>query len=271
MLVFPNAKINIGLKILAKREDGFHNIETVFQPVRLCDILEIIPKTGAGESQITLSGLNLEGKPEENLCLKAWHKLKKKFNLPPVHIHLHKVIPAGAGLGGGSSDASHVIKVVNELYHLNLTPPEMISLASETGSDCSFFITNETAFATGRGEVLERAETNLKGLFLRLVVPSVHVSTKLAYSRIMPSRPDTRLNELIHLPVTEWKDRIKNDFEEVVFDMFPEIRSIKEHLYHTGALYSAMSGSGSAVYGIFKTMPPRDKFLSGYFLYEEKL
>lgn len=271
MIIFPNAKINIGLNIISKRADGFHNIETVFMPIQLCDVIEIMPLAGSHKSRLNQSGLYIGGKAEDNLCMKAWNMMQEKFRLPPVQMHLHKIIPAGAGLGGGSSDASHLIKAVNELFQLKLSEDELASLASDTGSDCPFFIQNNTSFATDRGDVLEPISLDLSGFYLRLIVPPVHVSTQLAYSKIVPAQFENSLREVIHLPVENWREKVKNDFEKIVFEMFPEVEKIKNYLYQSGAVYAAMSGSGSSVYGIFENLPERDEFLEQYFVYDEML
>ena len=274
MIVYPNAKINIGLKVLNKREDGFHNLETLFYPVNKSDILEIvesgslkmeqygigIPVNGANGGQLMAA--------EDNLCLKAYKLIKKDFEIPPVEIYLHKNIPVGAGLGGGSSDAAHTILALNTLFNLNLTKEKMAQYASILGSDCPFFIYNSPMLGQGRGEILTEIEA--KGLedlrdnyTIELVHPPYFVSTAQAYGGIVPRNrqreagiehpdKDIPLTELLQHPVEEWKNLVYNDFEETVFTKVPQLASYKEQLYKKGAVYAAMSGSGSTMFGIFR-------------------
>lgn len=249
MIVFPNAKINIGLNILNRRPDGYHNINTIFYPIGLKDALEVVE---ADDLSFTSSGLIIPGKPEDNLCLKAYHLISRDFKLPPVHIHLHKHIPIGAGLGGGSSDASFFIKLLNDKFRLGLNSERMEGYACHLGSDCSFFIQNKPVFAFERGDKFKPVNLDLSAYFIVLVMPMIHVSTAEAYNGIKPAAPDRLLTDLIILPVEEWKFSIKNDFEETVFAKYPSIGLIKTALYKAGALYASLSGSGSAVYGIFK-------------------
>lgn len=250
MVVFPNAKINLGLSVTEKRADGFHNIETVFYPVSLRDALEIIPFPG-GETKFTFSGVEIPGNLESNLCFKAWQMLKNDFRLPEIKIHLHKAIPMGAGLGGGSADGAFTIRLLNQVFDLKLNVGEMQDYARKLGSDCAFFIQNKPVFASGRGDAFAEIDLNLSGYFLVLVKHVKSVSTALAYSQIIPAKPEVSVKEIIKLPVEKWKDLLKNDFEEYVFKALPQVASIKEVLYRNGALYASMSGSGSAVFGIF--------------------
>lgn len=257
MVVFPHAKINIGLNVIEKRSDGFHNIETVFYPVGLNDILEVIPARQEKEEKkqitFTLTGIDIPGNAESNLCVKAYNLINRDYPLPPVQAYLHKIIPVGAGLGGGSSDAAFFINAINELLDLNLSWGEKHHYAKQLGSDCSFFIAGRPAFATGKGDILEPAGLDLKGYYLALVCPHVHISTPEAYAMVTPKKPVETLEEILEsTPLKDWKYRINNDFEEPVFKKYPEIRAIKERFYDTGALYASMSGSGSSVYGIFK-------------------
>ena len=257
MIVFPNAKINLGLHVVEKRTDGFHNIETVFYPVNLCDALEIIPGDQE-KTEFTISGLPLPGDPETNLVMKVVRLMTDAGSrmpdtpLPCFRIHLHKVIPSGAGLGGGSSDAASALKLVNELWKMDLSVPQLQDLAGQLGSDCAFFIENRPVFATGRGNMLEPIELDLSGYQIVIIVPPVHVSTPEAYRMVSPAKSVRSLKEIIRLPVEEWKDNLSNDFEKPVMNKYPVIREIKEELYNKGALYAAMSGSGSAVYGMFR-------------------
>ncbi len=259
-VTYPNAKINIGLKVLDKRPDGFHNLETLFYPVKETDILEIIE---AVELKMFRYGTKYPGSPEEDLCIKAYNILKKDFNIPPVEIHLYKKIPVGAGLGGGSSDAAFTLKSLNKIFALHIPDRELAGYASMLGSDCPFFIYNTPMTGTGRGEILTPYGTEiLKGYEVKLVSPPVFVSTADAYSGIIPRNirrergeilEDRDLRELLTLPVTEWKGRIENDFESTVFAKYPQLGQYKQQLYDMGAVYASMSGSGSTMFGIFAT------------------
>ncbi len=250
MIAFPNAKINIGLNITEKRADGFHNIETVFYPIPLSDILEInISDENDGFDN---TGLKIEdGKIENNLCYKAYQILKKDFKLPPINVHLHKIIPFGAGLGGGSSDASFTLILLNNVFKLNIKEVELLRYAEKIGSDCPFFIKNEPAFATEKGNILNKIDFSLKGYFIIVIHPKIHINTAIAYSKIKPKLPAKSLTNLINEPIETWKGKVSNDFEDVIFKLHPEIGNIKNKLYNLGAVYASMSGSGSAVFGIF--------------------
>jgi len=268
MILFPFAKINIGLDVLRKRPDNFHDLETIFYPLELCDILEI---NQSNTFHFSISGIEIGNVNEENIVVKAYRLLQSSFNLPPVHIHLHKQIPVGAGLGGGSSDASFTLTGLNKLFNLNLDSNVLMGHASTLGSDCAFFISGKPLFAEGKGEVLSEAEIDLKKYSLVLIKPAISVSTSLAYSTIVPGTPEFFLKESVKLPVSQWKERIENRFEKGIFESFPQIKSIKDRLYHEGAIYASMSGSGSAVYGIFEDVPPHLKFLfPDCFFREEK-
>ena len=249
MIQFPNAKINIGLNILSRREDGFHNLETIFYPLAVRDALEVVE---ADQLKFTSSGLEIPGNPTDNLCLKAYDLLSKDYKLPPVHIHLHKHIPIGAGLGGGSADASFFIRLMNEKFELGMDAAQMEAYASKLGSDCAFFVQNKPALAHGKGDQLQTIELDLSNYFIILVMPVVQVSTSDAYRGIRPAAMESSLADLIKLPVEAWKAVIKNDFEPSVFLQYPIIAEIKSKLYSAGALYACMSGSGSSVFGIFE-------------------
>jgi 4-diphosphocytidyl-2-C-methyl-D-erythritol kinase len=253
MIVFPNAKINLGLHVVEKRSDGFHNIETIFCPVPCCDALECIRNNEPSDNKIVFSqsGLPVAGEQKDNLCIKAFELLDKKFSLPPVKMHLHKIIPMGAGLGGGSSDAAFTLKLLNNLFDLNLDKAQLKKYAAQLGSDCSFFIENIPSIAKGRGDELESQNVSLKGNFFLIVKPAIHVETAAAYKMIKPKTPIKSLKQIIQLPITDWKELLKNDFEESVFNEYSEIKEIKDKMYQQRAIYSSMSGSGSAVYGIF--------------------
>lgn len=255
MLVFPNCKINLGLHILGKREDGFHNLETVFYPIPFRDALELIPNTNNDPAvEFTGTGLAIDGNTADNLCVKAYHLLKKDFpQLPAVKIHLHKAIPLGAGLGGGSADAAFMLKLLNEKFKLNLSIDQLINYALQLGSDCPFFIINKPCFATGRGEVLEEIAVDLSAYKMILINPGIHINTGWAFSNITPALPERSVKEIIQQPIGNWKEELKNDFETAVFTAHPAVKEIKESLYTQGAIYAAMSGSGSTVFGIFSS------------------
>lgn len=248
MLTFPNAKINIGLNITEKRPDGYHNLETIFYPIELCDTLEFIQKE---ETKFGCSGLEIEGESDNNLIMKAYRLLKDEFNLPPINIHLHKAIPMGAGLGGGSADAAFMLKMLNKEFNLGLSVSELEHRAAKLGADCAFFIENKPTLAKGIGNIFEPTTINLSGYHIVLIKPDVHVSTAEAYGGCRPQRWTTPLEEAIKQPISEWKNYIFNDFEKTVFIAHPELAKIKEMLYEKGAIYAAMSGSGSTIYGIF--------------------
>ncbi len=255
MLVFPNCKINLGLHILGKREDRFHNLETVFYPVACKDALELITATNnTTDIEFTGTGLAVDGDVFDNLCVKAYHLLKTDFpQLPAVKIHLHKTIPMGAGLGGGSADAAFMLKLLNDKFSLNLSTPQLLHYALQLGSDCPFFIINKPCVATGRGEVLEEIMVDLAVYKIVLINPGIHVNTRWAFSKLTPALPLKSVKEIIKQPVETWKEELKNDFELPVFTAHPQIREIKESLYQQGAIYAAMSGSGSTVFGIFES------------------
>jgi 4-diphosphocytidyl-2-C-methyl-D-erythritol kinase len=250
MLVFPHVKINIGLRIIRKREDGYHDLETVFYPVSWSDILEIGHETNS--TQLHLSGLALDGVAEENLCMKAYRLLSADFKLPPLEFFLHKIVPAGAGLGGGSSDAAFTLRLINQFCELDLSDAQLENYAGRIGSDCAFFVKGLPCLAKGRGEIMQSVQFSLKNFHILLVVPPVHVSTREAYAGVKPMEPAGRLADLIMEPVKNWRDRVLNDFEQSVFIRHPEIARIKSALYEAGAVYASMSGSGSALYALFE-------------------
>lgn len=270
MVCFPNAKINLGLNIISKREDGFHNIETIFYPIGLSDILEFIPSKTLNTT-IQTTGVSLNIPDEENICFKAYQLLKQEYELPNLEIFLHKTIPSGAGLGGGSSDASFLLKELNNYFKLGINNVELESLAARLGSDCPFFIENKPVFAHGRGELFQKIELDLSDYYIYLVKPDVFVSTVEAYSGVQPQEPSKSLAELIKAPVIEWKDTIINDFELNIFRKHPLLSQIKESLYQQGAVYAAMSGSGSSLFGIFTEQPKINKKFSEHFNWISKL
>jgi 4-diphosphocytidyl-2-C-methyl-D-erythritol kinase len=249
MVSFPPCKINLGLNVLSKRPDGYHDIETIFYPLPWTDILEIIP---SDKLTFQTTGNAIPGKEADNLCLKAYHLLKRDFDLNPVQIHLHKIIPTGAGLGGGSADAAYTLRLLNEVFNLQLTAEKLALYASHLGSDCPFFVYDQPMLGTGRGEVLEKMELNLKGKFVVLVNPGVHIATATAYHGVTPGLPESSLKEVIQKPMKDWKHQLKNDFEKSIFKLEPGIKKLKEEMYEWRAIYSGMSGSGSSVFGIFE-------------------
>lgn len=249
MIVFPNAKINIGLNIVGKRADGFHNLETVFYPVMIKEVLEVIE---AKELSFSSSGLKIPGESDNNICLKAYKLLSQDFKLPPVQIHLYKNIPIGAGLGGGSADAAFFLKLMNEKFSLNLSIEEMESYASLLGADCAFFIRNKPVYAYGRGDQFEDLELDLSKYFIVLIMPDVHVSTSDAFINIVAKPSVVNLKTLINDGVSAWRGRIMNDFESGITKRYPQIGQIRDSLYNSGAVYASMSGSGASVYGIFE-------------------
>lgn len=253
MLSFPNCKINLGLNILRKREDGLHDLETVFYPIALKDILEIVTASNSNVAvSYSHSGFEIEGPNENNLCIKAYDLLKKDFpSIPAIKLHLHKTIPMGAGLGGGSADAAFTLQLLNEMFQLSVPADQLMNYAAILGSDAPFFIINKPCYATGCGEVLEEIDLNLSAYKTILVNPGIHINTAQAFSQIIPSLPERSIKDIIRQPLSAWKDILNNDFEKPVFEKYPQIKNIKEELYQQGALYAAMSGSGSTVFGIF--------------------
>lgn len=249
MVSFPNAKINIGLHITEKRADGFHNLESCFYPVGWSDVLEILP---AEKLSFKSTGIPIPGNPETNLCLKAYHLIKQDFNIPPVMIHLHKVVPIGAGLGGGSADCAFTIKTLNDLFELHLTTEQMENYARKLGSDCAFFIQNRPKYCIGKGDEFLEISLDLSGKHIVLVNPTIHISTAEAYSGVKPTKSEIDLREILQNPVNQWIDVLKNDFENHLLLKYPNISTIKQQLYAQGAAYASMTGSGSTVFGIFE-------------------
>ncbi|MBC7902892.1 MAG: 4-(cytidine 5'-diphospho)-2-C-methyl-D-erythritol kinase [Gemmatimonadaceae bacterium] len=250
MTSFPNAKINIGLKVLGKRSDGYHNISTIFYPIPFRDSLEII---SSEVTTLTTYGLPVSGNSEDNLVIRAWHLLKEDFPpLKPVHFHLLKTIPMGAGLGGGSADGAFALKMLNERFKLGLNHEQLIAYALKLGSDCPFFIANKPALASGRGELLADADISITGHDLILITPDIHINTAKAFAMLADYKDaDSQPIEVPLSPIERWKDTLSNDFEAPVFKMHPELTEIKKTLYAAGALHASMSGSGSSLYGIF--------------------
>jgi 4-diphosphocytidyl-2-C-methyl-D-erythritol kinase len=269
VIVFPNCKINLGLRVLRKRSDSYHDLETVFYPLPFYDVLELLSSPGTSLS-FTASGLTVTGDTADNLCVKAYALLKKDFpGLPAAQMHLHKAIPAGAGLGGGSADAAYALQLINKKFGLQLSPPTLVRYALELGSDCPFFIVNQPCLARGRGEELMPIELDISAYRFILVNPGIPISTGRAFMDITPAVPEKPVSQVIRQPVETWKEELVNDFESPVFTQYPTIRAIKEELYRKGAIYASLSGSGSTVYGLF----PKDttaslSFDKNYFIKE---
>lgn len=261
MITFPNAKINIGLNIESKRLDGYHNISTIFYPIPLCDAIEILP---SATTNLYCYGNKVDCPVEKNLVMKAYRLMAEKFNLPNVDIHLYKHIPDGAGLGGGSSDASSVALMINDMFGLGLTKPELAAIVKTLGADCSFFVYNTPMIARGIGDDLSPIPLSLNGYKIVVIKPNVSVSTSEAYAGVTPHSPDCPIENLIYRPITEWEGSMVNDFEQTIFATHPELSAIKDSFYEAGAVYASMSGSGSAIYGIFEGDKLSESFVKKY-------
>jgi 4-diphosphocytidyl-2-C-methyl-D-erythritol kinase len=269
MISFPKAKINIGLRVTEKRPDGFHNIETIFYPIALSDALEFVVSQGnRKEDELVITGINIRTKPEKNLVLRAVKRLRLDYPVPPLTIHLHKVIPAGAGLGGGSSDAACMIRSINKCFRFDISDDDLKGIGMEIGSDCPFFLNPVPSVGTGRGEVLKPIDPFLEGYHIILLNPGFLISTREAYYNCFPSRRDINLEDLIKRPVSEWKKSIVNDFEDFVFKVYPMVSELKEAIYKAGAVYSSMTGSGSTVFGLYKEKPHITDKMKEYLIYE---
>lgn len=276
MIAYPCCKINLGLNIVNKRKDGYHNIETIFYPVPLHDVIEInkmhedFPSMLNCDIKVTGTYLN-NCEDKDNLVVKAYNLLAKRFYLPRIHAHLYKQIPSQAGLGGGSADAAYMIKMLNEHFQLKISNDEMQQLAAKLGADCAFFINAKAAFATGIGNELTPIKTEinaLKGYYLTLIKPDIAISTAEAYSNIKPQQPKKCCKDIISQPISTWKEELKNDFEEPLFTKYTELKDIKKRLYEEGALYAQMSGSGSTIFGIFDKKPKNvEQIFKGNFIY----
>lgn len=269
MICFPNAKINLGLNIVSKREDGYHNLETIFYPIAIKDALEIIVKEEQTEDKLFESGLDIEAKPEDNLVMKALKLMREKYDFPKLDVHLLKKIPFGSGIGGGSADATFMLMLINDQFSLNISKEELISLSVQLGADCPFFVYNHPVFASGVGELFEKIDLSLLGYKMMLIMPNIHVSTKDAFMHITPSKPHLSLKEVVKHPIQEWKNMMVNDFEKSVFKKYPQIEELKNELYNQGAVYASMTGSGSSVFGIFKDEYPNIETLDpNYFIWK---
>ena len=262
MLAFPNSKINLGLQILNKREDGFHNIETVFYPVGLKDALEIIPSSNSEKDvEFTLGGLPIEGMSNDNMCPKAYQLLKNNFpELPSIKMHLQKAIPMGAGMGGGSADGAFTLMLLNEKFKLNLTTHQLVTYALQLGSDCPFFIINKPCYATGRGEILEEIKIDLSAYKIVVVNPNIQIHTRGAFNQLTLVPHKKTVKKIIRQPISTWKDDLQNDFETSILTRYPKLKPIKKALYSEGAIYASMTGTGSTFFGIFEKPIPLKRF-----------
>lgn len=267
MIVFPNCKINLGLRVVNKRSDGFHNLQTVFFPLPLQDALEIIEAPTGTKNTLTLSGIFIEGSSIDNICRKAYELLKTDFpSLPAVSMHLHKNIPISAGLGGGSADGAFTLQLLNKKFQLQLSAEKLAAYALALGSDCPFFLHNQPCYATARGEVLQPLNLDLSAYTLVIVNPGIAINTAWAFQNVSPDPPATDLRQMVLQAVETWKENIKNDFEKPVFATYPEIKTIRDKLYEAGALFASLSGSGSTVFGIFSGTPVLPDFPRHYFV-----
>lgn len=270
MITFPIAKINLGLNVVEKRPDGYHNLETVFYPVQLKDALEVQPMDelfpSSVDCDLKVTNIAIEGDEQRNLVVRAYHLLKQDFpQIPRVHAHLYKAIPTQAGMGGGSSDCAAMLLLLNRMFQLQLSQQQLINYAARLGADCPIFILNHPAYAEGIGERLQPIEVNLSGYYLAVVRPDIPVPTKEAFSLIKPQKPLKNCRTIVSQPIETWRDELINDFEQSVFALHPELREVKERLYRIGAVYAAMSGSGSALFGIFRSQPDLSGEFSGIY------
>jgi 4-diphosphocytidyl-2-C-methyl-D-erythritol kinase len=261
MICFPNAKINLGLNVIEKRPDGFHNIETIFYPINWHDALEIIINpTLVDEFTLFTSGFEISGNVSDNIMYKAYQIIKQSRSLPSIEVHIHKALPMGAGLGGGSSDAAFFINLLNEQLQLHFSETEKIKIASQLGSDCAFFLKNTPTFASQKGDVFSEITLDLSHLHILVIYPNLHSNTQVAYSLVKPKHPSKPLLDIIKQPIATWKTDLTNDFEASIFNAYPIVEKIKNDLYSLGAIYASMSGSGSAIFGLFESEPPTEQF-----------
>lgn len=267
MLYYSNAKINLGLNIIEKREDGFHNIETVFYPINVKDALEFIPSNSLS---LDSSGIEIDCSLDDNLIIKAYRLLQKDFNLPSIKFYIHKLIPFGAGLGGGSANAAYTLLELNNFFKLNLSESKLLEYAKQLGSDCAFFIKNKPIYAEQKGDVFTDVSIDLSGYRILLIHPGFGISTPEAYANITSSKPPKSVKQIVSQSIETWKEELTNDFEKPIFNKYPILAEIKERLYKNGAIYAAMSGSGSSMFGIFKEQPKTDDYKK-YWIWEGKL
>lgn len=270
MICYPHCKINLGLNIQNRREDGFHNLETIFYPIPLCDILEVVPSEKS-EFEMSFSGLKVDGNLEDNLVYKAYLLVQQKYQIPIVKVHLHKVIPMGAGLGGGSSDAAFTVKILDKIFNLKMSFEDMKNIVAPLGSDCVFFLQDKPVFAKNTGNDFEEIDLNLKGKWIVILKSDIHINTAWAYKDILNYSLFKHLPDISSMDIKEWRKQIFNDFEFKVFERYPEVELLKQKLYEHGAQYSAMSGSGSAVFGIFDQKPAMEKFENIQFTFSKQI
>jgi len=268
MIIFSPAKINLGLQVLERRSDGFHNLQSLMYPTGLCDILEIHQREGDPDLHFKQSGIRFEKDLEQNLCVEAWKLFSEAFTLPPLSMHLHKQIPVGAGLGGGSSNASATLMGLNQLIGEKLHLEELARMSSRLGSDCPYFLHKGAMLMEGRGEILTRIPLRLDTYYLVLIFPGIHISTAKAYAGIRPAHPELFIQELIQYRVDQWKELMKNDFEESLFESYPLLAELKNQLYGSGAVYASLSGSGSALYGLFPGKPVLPDKIRKYLIWQ---
>lgn len=272
MVTFPRAKINFGLRITGRRRDGFHDIESFFYPIGLSDALEFVTQgPGAVDDILEITGLSIPGRSDDNLILKCVRMMRELYPIPFLKVHLHKVIPTGAGLGGGSSDASAILKYINRYFNICLSDEKLMELSAKLGSDCPFFIKSVPSYVTGRGEIMKDAESFLEGYYMVLLNPGINISTKDAYQNCHPARHSSKLTGIVSRGPAAWKRYIRNDFEDYAFSIHPEIGDLKTSLYSEGALYSSMTGSGSSVYGLFSEKPALSPETRKHLIYEGML
>jgi 4-diphosphocytidyl-2-C-methyl-D-erythritol kinase len=265
MVVFPHCKINLGLHVLRKRADGYHELDTCFYPITFHDLLEVLPSK---KFSIALSGFSIPGNKADNICVKAYRLVQQDYPLPNISLHLHKSVPIGAGLGGGSSDAVFTIKALDRIFKLGITPEKLLHYAAQLGSDCAFFCQDNPMIGQGRGELLSPVSVSLKGYYLILLKPAIHISTKIAFSGLKPKERMVPVESIVtQVPIDKWKDHLKNDFEETIFKHYPEIEDCKNTLYKYGAVYASMTGSGAAVYGLFTNETDVMKFQDKYLIW----
>ena len=265
MITHPIAKINLGLNVVEKRPDGYHNLETVFYPVRIYDAIEVFEMAADFPSEVDcdlkITNIHIDGDEQRNLVVRAYQLLKQDFpQLPRIHVHLYKGIPTQAGMGGGSSDCGYMLTLLNRQFDLGLSNQQLIGYAARLGADCSFFILNKPCYAEGIGEKLQPISLDLSGWYLAIVRPDIPVSTKEAFSLITPQHPEKNCRDVVMQPVETWRDALTNDFEKSVFALYPKIGQIKQRLYDLGAVYAAMSGSGSSLFGLFQSPILLDEF-----------
>lgn len=272
MLTFPNAKLNLGLYITARRPDGFHNLESVLVPLPWTDALELVPAPAGEATSLTLTGRPIPGDPATNLCLRAYELLQADFHLPPVQVYLHKIVPIGAGLGGGSADAAFALKAANDLFNLALPVETLEAYARRLGSDCAFFLRNQPVLAVEKGDIFEEINLNLASTGCVVVYPNLHISTAEAYARIVPQPPAHPLREALAQPITTWRETVRNDFEIALTPAYPVLADLKQQLYAAGAAYASLSGSGSAVYGLWPDGEPvATPWPAGYTVWQGRL